>query len=72
MVVIFPGVFAVQDDGHQDIGASGGKRLRVRADANEKLAGRFVGAQLRVDKTYFIAQEMIPEDHPDVAVVLIP
>ena len=62
-VVILPGVFAIQNDGHQRVAAGGQNAGAVFADAPQKIVGRRGGVHLGVDKADQVAQEMIAEDH---------
>ena len=53
--VVFPGVFAIQDDGHQRIPAAGNNAMAILADAIQKMVRCFHRTHSGVDETDEIA-----------------
>jgi hypothetical protein len=72
MVVIFPGVLAIQNDGHQRIAARAQDARAVFADAAQKIVGGGRGVHLRINEADQVAHEMVAEQHAHGSAALPP
>ena len=66
-VVVFPGVLAIQDDGHQGVAAGAENAGAVLADAAQEILRGGGGVHLGIDEADQVAQEVIAEDHAAAA-----
>src|SRR5262245_44550206 len=71
-IVVFPGVFAIEDDGHERISAGDQASRAILPDAAQALARRLRCIHFGVNEADEVAQKMIAEDHAKAAVVLLP
>ena len=72
VVIVFPGVFAVEDDGHQGVAAGGQNAGAVLADAVQEIVGGMRRLHLGIDEADQVAHEMVAEDQPHALAALAP
>ena len=72
LLIVFPGVLAIEDDGNQRVAAGVQDRAAVGANSSQEVFSRFRGAHARVDEADQVAEEMIAEDHANGPAIAAP